>query len=145
MNISDATPYIHVSDVGRSIGFYRDALGFAVVASMEHDGRPAWARLTNGSVSIMVSSLIARSLPHDDDDNHRHGEPWGGPGQVAGVEVQGATWLYVPDVDAQYERLTHAGFETIDRPTDMGHGTREFMIADPDGYIYVIASRRPAA
>jgi lactoylglutathione lyase len=140
MDINAVTPYLHVSDVQRSIAFYRDALGFQVTAGMEHDGRPAWARLENGPTSLMVSSLMARSLPHDDDDDHQHGGTWPGPGQVVGVDVLGATWLYVSDVDAQYERLKAAGFAVIGEPRDQTHGTREFMLADPDGYHYVIAS-----
>ncbi len=141
MKLLGATPYLRVSDVETSIAFYRDALGFEVVASMQNSGRTYWARLHSGPASLMLSDGPARWLPHDDSVEHDHSAPWPGPGREQGLAISEATWLYVDDADAAHARLRSMGFDPVDDPVDHSYGVRDFAVRDPDGYYYVIGHR----
>lgn len=134
-----ATPFLRVSDMGRSLAFYRDGLGFVVSNSTDSNGTITWAFLDNGPVSLMLSTGSAYSLPHADDEDHVHSQ-WSGPERPAGVDINNVTWFYVPDVDEVHAHLTKAGFDVVDSPKPKGYGLRDFLVRDPDGYHYAIGT-----
>jgi catechol 2,3-dioxygenase-like lactoylglutathione lyase family enzyme len=132
---------LRVADMERSIDFYTRALGFEVARTLEHEGEPFWAWLSAGPLSLMISRFPARSLEHGEDEEHEHPE-WTGASFInPGPDLDVLTFLYVESVDAAYARVVAAGFETIDAPRETTHGTREFLVQDPDGYYYAIAER----
>lgn len=103
-----------VSDVDRSIVFYRDGLGFA----LDHDVRPAdgvrVVQLTppGSACSIGLGSGLA---------------VYGGaPGSIRGLH------LVVDDLDATRAQLLARGVD-VGGVHDLGGGVRGAELADPDG------------
>jgi lactoylglutathione lyase len=99
---------LFVDDLGRSVDFYRRALGFRLVRQ-----DPGYASLCNGAVVLGLGP--AAGLPK------RRG---------AGVEVV----LEVDDLDAAYARVRRAGVRPVEAPRGRPWGLRDFRILDPDGY-----------
>ena len=48
--------------------------------------------------------------------------------------------VYVPDVDATYERALQAGAEVVEAPSDLPYGDRRAMVKDPCGNEWQIAT-----
>ncbi len=117
--ISSLVPLAHVRDVDASIAFYRH-LGFAVRNTYVPDGAPApvWAWLAAADAHLMIS---AASAPID-------------PTQQAVL-----FYVYCDDVPGMRQRLLTAGIEAgpIAYPFYSPRG--EFRIADPDGYVVIVA------
>lgn len=47
-------------------------------------------------------------------------------------------WLQVPDVDAEWERLSQLGVDEVEAPVDKPWGLREARLRDPDGVLLVL-------
>jgi hypothetical protein len=56
--VNDLIPFVHVSDLRRSIGFY-ELLGFAVGDTYEVDGELRWAALQHAHARIMLEHANA--------------------------------------------------------------------------------------
>jgi catechol 2,3-dioxygenase-like lactoylglutathione lyase family enzyme len=107
---------VYVTDVARSLGFYRDQLGFQVIDDFEHHGRLVYARLkpAQGSSTIALHLLEpGKSLPADD-----------------------AIRLYfeVKDLEKFCGRLEAAGVEFSAPPKLMPWGWKHAYLDDPDGH-----------
>lgn len=63
---------------------------------------------------------------------------------VSGTGPRAATsslfYLYVPDVDATYERALRCGASSVEEPADMPYGDRRAMVTDPYGNDWQIAT-----
>nr|WP_246081020.1 VOC family protein [Nonomuraea mesophila] len=46
--------------------------------------------------------------------------------------------VWVDEVDAFYARALEAGAESLQSPTDLFHGDREVILADPFGHIWIV-------
>ena len=109
-------PIAHVTDVRRSIDFYRQ-LGFQVRNTLEPDGQLVWAWLDNGSAHLMLSRA----------------------GQAMAPDARDVIlYLYASDVVAYREHLATTGVKVgpIEYPPYMPEG--EFGVEDPDGYCLLI-------
>lgn len=54
---------------------------------------------------------------------------------LAGAKGKGIyVYVWVEDVDAEYERQTKAGLQPTTEPRNWPWGNREFILKDPDGY-----------
>ena len=98
-------------DYERSVAFYRDTLGLAVVTSWDNGGRGTILQAAGGQVEI---------FGHD------------GPGEPARVSGARIGWE-VADVDAEVARLRSIGVPILDGVADRPWGHRNAAIADPDG------------
>src|SRR5690349_2017436 len=56
-NLRQAVPFFKVADVERSLGFYRDGLGFEMRRKWEVDGRLRWCWLERGEVALMLQQF----------------------------------------------------------------------------------------
>jgi catechol 2,3-dioxygenase-like lactoylglutathione lyase family enzyme len=118
------TPALPSRDVGSSIDFYRDVLGFEVV---HHEG--GFAVLRRGGATIHLWGATDESW-HDRTDWNRPVMS-GAESFIAGtascrVEVQGVDELYT--VCEEHDIVHPNG-----RLDDTDWGTREFSVLDPDG------------
>jgi len=115
-------PEFFVHDLERSLRFYRDELGFRIVRQ-ERDF----------AIVALADAYVLLAFPEDEPRLKR----WltSGPRGV-GVNVR----LMVDDVDAMYERASAAGCPIVRAIGDRDYGLRDFMIADPDGYVLRFAS-----
>ena len=114
MEIRASVPYVRVADVHASLAFHR-ALGYEVEEKLSDDHGVFWAALRNGAARVMLSNRPV----HD---------------------AEQLTWLYVDDVEAAYSEIIRAGLSPLGPPRDQEHGTREFLVADSSGILYVVAT-----
>jgi uncharacterized glyoxalase superfamily protein PhnB len=128
------TPYLTVADAKAALAFYERAFGFA----------PGGTPMTDDKGNILHGELyyhgrsIAMLAPEG---------AWGGTDRTPkhlGVRLPLNFYVYCPDVDkvAADARATGA---TVERPPeDMFWGDRTTMIADPDGYLWMFATKKHA-
>ncbi|MDE2766786.1 MAG: VOC family protein [Chloroflexota bacterium] len=114
MSLQTIWPLIWVTDMRRSLDFYRDGLGFELVASWELPQGIAWCRLKRGPVSLMLQLA---------------------PGDVPPPVEGQAAELYILCDDA---RALHAEFAArgiqATKPERMEYDMLQFRVTDPDGY-----------
>jgi catechol 2,3-dioxygenase-like lactoylglutathione lyase family enzyme len=124
--VSDLTPELGVVDISRSLGFYRDILGFTVVYERPDEG---FAFLRYDGLELMLDQIGI-------------GRTWEtGPLQWPlgrGMNLQ----CKISAVDLLLARLSHAGIalylalETkVYRVGDHNVTQRQFCVQDPDGYL----------
>jgi uncharacterized glyoxalase superfamily protein PhnB len=121
------TPHLVVRGVAEAIEWYTRALGaHELLRNMAPDG-----------TSIMHAELLlgdSRFLVADEF-----------PGATVSPKSLGGTpvtlHLYVPDVDALFERAVDAGATVIMEVADQFWGDRYGMLTDPFGHRWSIASR----
>jgi catechol 2,3-dioxygenase-like lactoylglutathione lyase family enzyme len=121
-------PELAVSDWRRSRGFYCDLLGFEVAYDRPDEG---FSYLTLGPVSLMIDQI---NLGRTFDGGHApDAYPFG-----RGLNLQ----IMVPDVAPMLARLSAAGWPLFLPLEDRWYrrdqtelGNRQFVVADPDGYL----------
>lgn len=110
---------ITCKDLEASIRFYREAIGFAVAQTYEHEGKVVAAVVAAGHCHIVLNQ-----------DNGALG--WDrvkGQGFYLQINVAG-----VADVDAAAARITAAGGTLLGAPADREWGVRMFQFNDLDGF-----------
>jgi glyoxylase I family protein len=126
IEVKSVAPMVQVFQMPRSIRFYRDLLGFKVVASsktMSADPDDVnWVLLQLSQVEIMLNTA------YDPDDVPEAPEP----GRWSGHQD---TCLYFgcPDVDVAYQHLVSKGFE-VNPPKVAWYGMKQLYLKDPDGF-----------
>jgi len=119
-------PELLVTDIGRSLAFWRDLCGFTVAYDRPEEG---FAYLTLGSAHVML-------------DQRGLGRDWItaplDPPLGRGINLQ----IGVPDVDGVLSALLGAGHPLFLKPETRWYrageeeaGVRQFVVADPDGYL----------
>src|SRR5437762_13301629 len=65
MKFTDVTPNLVVSDIDRSLAFYRDVLGFSVVTTVPDTAPFVFAWLQRDDVSVFLNTLgsVKETLP----------------------------------------------------------------------------------
>lgn len=120
---------LFVSDLRRSVAFYRDVLGLPFRFANE-----SYAEFATDGAKF---SLYARShLP-----------------ELIGVEAppgavpwpQGEVAFLCDDVDGEHGRLAAAGVPVLSPPTDRAWGERTLHVADPDGNVVELTAERRCA
>jgi uncharacterized glyoxalase superfamily protein PhnB len=106
-------------DLDTAIRFYRDAVGFTVVHSFEHEGKVVAAVVAAGDIRIVLNQ----------DDGKLGWDRVKGQGFYLQINVAGPA-----DVDAAAERIKAAGSALLSEPADRPWGARMFQFLDPDGF-----------
>jgi catechol 2,3-dioxygenase-like lactoylglutathione lyase family enzyme len=122
LSMSSAAPSFTVSDIDRSIAWYRDVLGFVVAERWERDGTLLGAEMSAGPVSFM--------LGQDDWKKGRDRQ------KGEGVRIYCTTGQ---NVDQLADGIKARGGTLAHEPRDEW-GMRQFSIDDPDGYKITIAA-----
>jgi lactoylglutathione lyase len=104
-----------VSDMARSVAFYRDTLGIPLKFES-----PDWTEFSTGTTTL---ALHGGGVPQE-----HSGPPSGG--KPAGT---GSIGFNVDDLDKTYEELKAKGVRFILPPTDQPEGIRLAVAIDPDG------------
>jgi len=116
-----------VKELPKSLTWYRDVLGFAVVRTIERDGKVRGYALQAGEARIAINQ----------DDGARG---W--------TRVKGEGFSFnlttTQSIDALARGIQGRGGTLETEPADMPWGTRAFRLRDPDGYKFAISSPRPA-
>ena len=127
--MNSMTPLLNVEDASRSLGFYRDNLGFRVDEDFEHKGKLVWARISLGPIALMINTSEERTAR----------------GARSSRETYDDAVFYFTVDDARALRK-----ELAERGCDPGpvarqeYGVDEFTMQDPDGYELAFGSPIPA-
>ena len=130
---------IVVQDTERSLGFYRDALGFEIAGASENYG-PEQENLNNvPGAHLRITALRVANGPGIEFLQYL--EPSGGrpyPRDERATDlVHWQTRLLVPDVGLARARLEADGATFVSRGVDalaVAGGTRGLVVRDPDGH-----------
>lgn len=123
-------PALYVSDVQRSLAFYRDVLGFQIGYRWPPEGDPDYVEVTQGNQTV---GLLSREFAARET-----GLP---------VAQGGPSWaelvLEVDDVDAASRYLLSKGVRQLREPADKPWGERVAYFVDPDGHPIFVAAKLP--
>lgn len=129
MTIHSFVPELMVSDVDRSIAFYRDVLGFTVEAVAPESGKPMWAELAVANFRIMLQarSEMLLEMPF-----------------LSGRGNQSTTLFVLRCSSSTVRQFAEQNRKAVEacvplRNTD--YGTTEAGILDPDGHVVLLAGR----
>ena len=115
--LRDASPSFTVSDLGRSLTFYRDVLGFKVDQEWKDNGKVRGVSFTAGKVTLMIGQ----------DDWAKGRDRMKGQGFRMYFETE-------TNVDALAEGIAKRGGTLESLPENQPWGYRDFSMADPDGF-----------
>ena len=119
-----------VKEVVRAVAFYQDVLGGVI-----HYVDPDFAAVKVGGAELMLHA------DHTYDKHPWHARLIGGERRGLGAELR----LFGVDPDAVEARARRAGAPIVQPTTAKGHGWREVMVEDPDGYVWVVGVPEPPA
>jgi uncharacterized glyoxalase superfamily protein PhnB len=122
IQLTSASPAFTVSDLDKSLAWYRDVLGFAVDEKWERDGKLMGVSLQAGNVTFMIGQ----------DDWMKGRDRKKGEGFRIYCETRG-------DIDALARAIESRGGTLDHQPTDQPWGSRDFALTDPDGFKITIA------
>lgn len=105
---------LSVTDMERSLRFYRDGLGFQMNHQWVVEGRIRWCWLTLGGASLMLQESPAASKP------------------VGTVGEGVSLWFQCEDSLALYREFRSRDLD-VSEP-QVGNGLWDTRILDPDGY-----------
>ena len=117
-------PEFFVRDVAASVAFYQ-RLGFA---ALRHDPELAVVGLGAAHVLLADERLAGEQLRN------------ASAARGAGVNIR----IMVEDVDAMHRLATAAGSPIVHEIADRAYGLRDFIMADPDGFMLRFASPLPS-
>lgn len=116
---------LFVSDLERSIAFYRDVVGLPFrFANESYAEFPTEGAKFSLYARSHLQELIGRDAPAGE-------APW----------PQGEVAFFCDDVDSEHARLVKAGVTVLAPPTDRPWGERTLHIADPDGYVVELTEK----
>lgn len=124
------TPNLIVSNVERSVAFYRDVLGFSVEATVPEAAPFVFASVQSGAVEIFLNAPEAASAEYPAFANR----PIGGTLTLF-IEVSDAGQAY----DSLKDRV-----KVVMPLEKKWYGSTEFAFEDPDGYVLTFAERNQA-
>ena len=115
-------PLIQVFDMPTSVRFYRDVLGFEIVATSEDGPSFDWAMLRHNDDEVMLNTAYERdSRPAAPD-----------PARIA-AHADTCFYFGCPDPDAAFEHLRAHGV-SLEPPKVAPYGMKQLYLRDPDGY-----------
>jgi len=120
LTLTSVNPSFTVSDLQKSLAWYRDVLGFTVGERWEHEGKLAGIELKAGQVSVYLSQ----------DDWKKGRDRVKGEGFSIHYETD-------QDIDKLAAHIKAKGGRLLQDPAS-GWGSRHFAIADPDGFKIMI-------
>lgn len=120
-NVKLAVPFLGVSDMGASLQFYMDGLGFEMKHQWVDQGQLRWCWLELGDAAIMLQEFA------------REGQEGYRPPDTLGKLGQGITICFqCRDALAIYREVTSRGVKAS-RPS-VGNAMWVTSLTDPDGY-----------
>ncbi len=124
MNLQLSTCFVIVHDPDAALSFYRDTLGLEVRNDVNRE-QFRWITVgapTQPDVSIVLTNYLNGS-PADVD-------------AVSGLVAKGAlngVHFRSDDLDGDFQKVSSAGAEVVQEPTEQFWGTKDFAVRDPSG------------
>jgi uncharacterized glyoxalase superfamily protein PhnB len=116
-----------VKDLGTSLAWYHDVLGFTIDRRIEREGKLRSVALSAGNARISINQ----------DDGAKGWTRIKGEGFSLNFTTE-------QNIDKIANRIKELGGILDAEPSDMPWGVRLFRLKDPDGYKLAISSPRPA-
>jgi PhnB protein len=115
------TPYLVVRGAAKTIEFARKAFGAEVIEEpiKRPDGTIMHTQIKIGDSIVMISDASEQHPP-----------------------TQSMLYLYVPNVDAVYQRAVAAGGTSLMEPIDQFYGDRSGGVKDPSGNQWFIGTHK---
>jgi lactoylglutathione lyase len=113
---------VFVSDMSRSVAFYRDVLGLPLKFETSH-----WTELATEGSTLALHLADAEATPGDD------------PAQTPAARCRPG--FSVPDLDAFHQRMLDQGVACVRPPTET-FGTMIAQYLDPDGLVLGVSQQR---
>jgi len=113
---------IFVSDMARSVSFYRDKLGLPVKFES-----PKWTEFATEGCTVALHLSDAKKTERP---------------QTAAIAGRCQPGFHVPDLDAFHQRMLAAGTTCLEPPKDQHFGMKLATYADPDGLPITVAERK---
>lgn len=124
-NVVQAVPILPVWNIGRSMQYYTEGVGFTKTVEWTKDGRLHWCRLQHGEAALMLKQI-----------EHAGHPAWISRRKVAdGVGI----CFLCTDALAVYREVISRGIEAS-KPF-VGHGNWVTYLTDPDGFGISFESR----
>jgi lactoylglutathione lyase len=118
VNIQQAVPFFHASDIEKSVRYYVDGLGFQMTKHWIDDGKLRWCWLQHGGAAIMLQQFRKEGQ-----------DPWMPAEKVgAGVTIS----FQCKDALAIYREVTSRGI--VASEPFVGNKMWVTSVSDPDGY-----------
>lgn len=118
--LNKLTPNLMVEDVNQTLEFYRQVLGFEVLATVPEQGVFDWAMVKEGDVELMFQTResLTQEIP-----------------AFAGATIGGSLTFYTDVVDIQnlYDRLRDK-VEVVEELHTTFYQRKEFSCRDCNGY-----------
>ena len=125
------TPNLIVSDVRRSLEFYRDVLGFSVAVTVPEAEPFVFAIVQSGPVEIFLNAPEPAIVEYP---------------AFKGRPIGGTLTLFVEVANIALAHATLQDRVRIVMPLEhKWYGSTEFAFEDPDGYLITFAERDEAA
>jgi uncharacterized glyoxalase superfamily protein PhnB len=133
MKLTDVVPNLIVADIDRSLAFYREVLGFSVVATVPEQGPLVFAWVQRDDVSVFLNSAAGAAADFP---------------ALAERPIGGTATLFMTldaedirtGIDAMFAAVSR-GARVVMPLKDQFYGMREFAIEDPDGYVVIFAQK----
>ena len=123
------TPNLIVSNVERSVAFYRDVLGFTVAFTVPDQSPLVFAAVQSGPIEIFLNAPEPAMAEYP---------------AFKDQPIGGTLTLFIDVVDVQAAHDSLKDRVTIVMPFEKKwYGVTEFAFTDPDGYIVTFAERTP--
>ena len=122
--VRQLVPLLVVTDIQRSLEFYRDRLGFVLTGQADSEGKMFWCSMARGGSAIMLQQAEAEDGP--------------AAGRGRGISL----YFVCDDADAIYAELTSRGLQ-LSSPVVAYYGMKQVVVPEPDEYYICFES--PAA
>jgi glyoxylase I family protein len=122
LQIEDCVTLLEVFDMRRSVAFYRDVLGFEIVAQSQPGEDFDWGWLRQGEVELMLNTAY---------ESHER-PPAPDPARVR-AHTDTALFFGCRDLDAAHAHLRAHGLNP-QPPAVTSYGMRQLWLDDPDGF-----------
>jgi uncharacterized glyoxalase superfamily protein PhnB len=119
------TASLTVKDLGTSVAWYRDIVGFTVEREYERDGKVRGVAIVAGDVRLLLNQ----------DDGAKGWDRTKGEG----MSMQ---FITSQSIDDLANRIKSGGGTLESEPADMPWGVRMFRVRDPDGFRFAFSSER---
>ena len=130
------------NDMGASVRFYRDQLGFEMKESWPDAENPMWCNMVLHGQSVMLGAAmepekVAEFCGEDEQAAKFHGrraKDFQAATAGAGAGVGLAVYVMVDDIDGYAAQIREKGVEIETEPKDQFYGIRDTNVTDPTGY-----------
>ncbi len=130
MPFKKLTPNVMVEDVEQTLAFYKELLGFEVLATVPEQAPFNWAMMQKDDVTLMVQSRtsLGGEIP-----------------ALANAPIEGSLTFYtdITGVMEWYEQLKD-NVEIVQDLHTTFYNTQEFAFRDCNGYILALSEPKPA-